>query len=351
MRRATGRAASLSKRERIARFCSRTGLIRLLEKIPPQPCLFVLSYHHVGRAEESLYDPDMYSATVEDLDDQVSYLKSRFHLASLEEVRELLIRRSAWRQSMVLLTFDDGYLDNYTLAFPILKSHGVQGIFFLATSFVGTRRLPWWDRIANLIRRTAKARLSLRYPARTDLDLAEDGVERAIRRANDLCKSPATESSERFLAELAEACEVAPAEEGPERQFLDWQEAEQMMRQGMAIGSHTHRHELLSTLTDAEEYDEVTTSRDILRERLGADVFAIAYPVGSPTSFSSRTCANIRRAGYEMGFSFYGGINLPSGTHPLDIRRVNVGRDLSPSLFRLETTVSLLPRWPPRRAR
>jgi len=57
------------------------------------------------------------------------------------------------RDTRVLLTFDDGYRDNYDLAFPILRSHGVQGVFFLPTTFIGTDAIAWWDEIANLIQR------------------------------------------------------------------------------------------------------------------------------------------------------------------------------------------------------
>src|ERR1043166_4490896 len=59
-------------------------------------------------------------------------------------------------RSSVLLTFDDGYLDNYTLAFPVLRSHGVQAVFFLPTAFIGTAHLPLWDVIGYVVRQTRK---------------------------------------------------------------------------------------------------------------------------------------------------------------------------------------------------
>jgi peptidoglycan/xylan/chitin deacetylase (PgdA/CDA1 family) len=326
----------------MARCCGRAGLIRLLEKIPPSPSLLVLTYHRIGRPEESLYDTNLISATPEAFEEQLSYLKSRFHIASLEEVRQLVRRPGAWRHRMVLLTFDDGYLDNYTTAFPILRSHGLEATFFLSTSWVGSRHLPWWDRLAYLIRHAARRRVSFHGLIPAELDLSRDDLEPVIQQAATFCKSPALSSIPLFLDRLAEACGIEAPAEAPERLFLDWSEAEDMLRGGMAIGSHTRSHGLLARLSGAEEDDEVSGSRAVLRHRLGGDVVALAYPVGSPSTFSARTYASLDRAGYELGFSFYGGVNLPSAVQPFNIRRVNIGRDLSFPLFRLWTVLSTI---------
>jgi peptidoglycan/xylan/chitin deacetylase (PgdA/CDA1 family) len=63
-------------------------------------------------------------------------------MATLEEALAML-DGEAPRGTSVLITLDDGYLHNYTLAFPILRRHGVQSVFFLPTAFVGTGKLPW----------------------------------------------------------------------------------------------------------------------------------------------------------------------------------------------------------------
>jgi peptidoglycan/xylan/chitin deacetylase (PgdA/CDA1 family) len=323
----------------VARLCRWTGLIRLAERAHQTPSLLVLAYHRIGHPELCPYDTDLFSATPEDFEEQVAYLKSRFHVVSLTEVRQLVGHPAKWRHSMALITFDDGYIDNYTVAFPILSRHGLEGSFFLPTGFVGTRRLPWWDGIAYLVRQSVKSRISIRHPLSIDLDLSRGAREAAVRRAIALCKLPSTTSTSRFLDLLAEACGVEVPVEAPERLFLDWSEAADMLRHGMAVGSHTQSHELLRRLSGEAEYDELSGSRDILRRRLGGEVTAIAYPVGSLTSFSSRTCTNAERAGYDLGFSFYGGINLPAEVKRFDLQRVNIGRELSLPLFRLRTTV------------
>lgn len=341
--------AKLSKKERLARFCRGSGLTRALEALPRRPFLLILNYHRVGAPEECRYNSELFNATVESLDEQVSHLKSRCHVATLEEVVEIVGKqqgkRRRWRHGMALITFDDGYLDNFTQAFPILRSHGVQGTFFLPTSFIGTLRIPWWDAIAFLIKASSCRKIRLRHPYALEIDLCEQGIQATTRQIvrvyQSVRSSPGFDSGE-FLAALAESCGVELPEPAPERLFLDWREAAEMLRSGMAIGSHTQSHEILAGLSDEEEEREIRGSREELRRRLGFEAEAFSYPEGLPSSFLPRTCAALERAGYRIAVSYYGGINRPGDVRPFDLRRIEIGADHSLARFRLGTAVTTL---------
>src|SRR5580658_6908786 len=162
------------KRELLARLCYKAGLTRVLEALPQRRTLIILNYHRIGNAEETLFDSGVFSATAEQFDSHIAYLKRRFHMATLEEVFAI-VGGGALRGPSVLITFDDGYLDNYTLAFPILRTHGVEAVFFLPTAFIGTGKLPWWDVIAYMIKRSVKKRIHLEYPEPLNFDLIDEG--------------------------------------------------------------------------------------------------------------------------------------------------------------------------------
>ncbi len=81
----------------------------------------------------------------------------------------------------MLITFDDGYLDNYEVAFPILRSHGVQGVFFLVTDIIGSCNVPWWDHIAYVMNTARQRRFSLRYPVDLAVDIDETGMKNSLR--------------------------------------------------------------------------------------------------------------------------------------------------------------------------
>ena len=325
------------KRELLARMCSRTGLTRILEALPQRRALIILNYHRIGNADQTPFDSGVFSATAEQFDSQIAYLKRRFHMATLEEVFAMM-GGDAPRRTSVLVTFDDGYLDNYTVAFPILRSHGVQAVFFLPTAFIGTGKLPWWDIIAYLVKRSVKKHIRLEYPKPETFDLAVDGGKRVSMEILRLFTDTAVKDSERFLADLQRASEVSRPEGQTERCFLNWDEARDMQQHGMAFGSHTHSHEILAKLSPELQQEEVRHSREILERELNRRVDILAYPVGLKHCFSSDTVRSLEESGYRAAFSFYGGSNRAGEIRPFDIRRYGVA-DPSFARFRLQTTL------------
>jgi peptidoglycan/xylan/chitin deacetylase (PgdA/CDA1 family) len=326
------------KREFVARACARTGVTKVLESLPQRGVLIILNYHRVGNAAETPFDSGTFSATPEELDSQLGYLKRRYEMATLEKV-VAMVNGDAPPRASVLITFDDGYLDNYTLAFPVLRRHGVEGVFFLPTAFIGAGKVPWWDAIAYMIKRCRKQSIHLDYPQPATFDLKNEGAARVSMQILHTFIQPAVEDSARFIAELEEACETPRPEGSAERLFLNWEEAREMQRHGMAFGSHTHRHDILSKLSREQQRDELHQSREILERELKRRVDTLAYPVGQRHCFSTETAEALKETGYRAAFSFYGGLNRPGEMQPFDICRYSVG-DQSYARLRLQTSLA-----------
>jgi peptidoglycan/xylan/chitin deacetylase (PgdA/CDA1 family) len=325
------------KQELLARICSRTGLTRVLESMPKRRGLIILNYHRIGNADETPFDSGVFSATAEQFDSQITYLKRRFHISTLEEALAVM-GGDATQGTSVLITFDDGYMDNYTLAFPILRSHGVRAAFFLPTAFIGTGKLPWWDVIAYLVKHSAKEAIHLKYPEPVNFDLRGGGRKHASVQILRLFTQLAVKDPEKFITELEKTCELSRPSGTVERCFLNWDEAREMQQQGMAFGSHTHSHEILTKLPPDLQREEVRHSRKILEHELNRRVDTLAYPVGLKHCFSADTISALKQTGYRAAFSYYGGSNRTGETRPFDIRRYGVG-DLSFARFRLQTTL------------
>ena len=122
-----------------------SGAASMLSVLPAKDSLLVLTYHRIGDHENDPFDPGIFSATGDQFDEQISDLKRNHSLVTLEEALEFVdgtIKEKACR-CRVLITFDDGYPDNYEIAFPIFRSHGVQGVFFLCTGIAGSDYIPW----------------------------------------------------------------------------------------------------------------------------------------------------------------------------------------------------------------
>ena len=327
------------KRELVARALFWSGAAALMRTLTERDVLLVLNYHRIGNPQDDLFDPGVFSATADQLDAQIAFLKRHFSVVSLDETLAFVggADKSRAPRCRILITFDDGYLDNYQLAFPVLRSHGVQGVFFLATDMVGSCFVPWWDRIAYLMKTAAQRRFSLRYPAELAVDIEGNGMNRSLRDVLQLYKRPENSDSDRFMSELRE---VSAGSDPPAtlRRFLDWQEAREMIDGKMAIGSHTHSHEVLSQLGVEGQRHQLAHSRAQFKEHLGIDVDTLAYPVGGVDCFTEQTQHVARETGYRAAFSFYGGTNARNATRPYDVRRVGVS-DQSWPRFRVQASI------------
>lgn len=311
----------------------------MLSQLTAKNSLLVLNYHRIGNPDDDLFDPGVFSATADQFNDQISYLKRHLSPVTLEESLPFIdgSLKGNGRRCRVLITFDDGYLDNYEIAYPILRSHGMQGVFFLATSMVGSCHVPWWDHIAYLVKTARSRRFSLRYPADLAVDIDENGLTQSLRAILRSYKRPDNANPARFIRELAEETKGEDPP-GTLRRFLNWDEAREMTRGGMAIGSHTHSHDVLSQLQPDQQYEELSKSRAILKNKVGVDAEVLAYPVGSKTSFTNQTQKAAQDAGYQAAFSFYGGTNMQGKTFPYDVARIGIG-DQSWNRFRVQSAV------------
>lgn len=330
------------KRELLARWLHRTGLVWLASRLHATHSLLVLTYHRIGDPSATPFDPGVYSATADEFHDQMAYLRKTADIVTVDEALACLdgAPTAGRPRCRALVTFDDGCIDNYEVAFPILRSLGIQGLFFLISGMAGTGAIPWWDRIAYILRTATRSAFPLTYPAGLAVDTQSHGFHTSLRLILQLYKRPDNADGERFIAELRAACggQEPPASS---RIFLDWDEARAMIAGGMAIGSHTHSHPVLSQLSDEQQLQELVGSRRILAEQLRAPIDTIAYPVGARSAFTPKTQELARQAGYRAAFSYYGGINLPGRTPRFDVARQNVGGQ-SPNRFAMQVQVAQL---------
>lgn len=326
------------KREVIAKTFARFGITSVLEAMPKRRLLMILNYHRVGNADETPYDSGTFSCTAEQFDWQIGYLKRNCRFATLAETLEILDGRMEISRPTVLVTFDDGYIDNYKIAFPILRQHNVKGAFFLPTAFVGTGRLPWWDVIAYIVKHSRSETFCLEYPERRRFDLTREGANSCIMRILKLYTQSTMQDQVRFMEGLEQACDSLRPSSCADRCFLSWDEAREMRGAGMAFGSHTHTHEILSKISTERQREELLVSREILEHELGDAVDTLAYPVGALETFSPDTIRTLCDTGYRAAFSFYGGFNKPGQMQPFNLLRVGVDVQSSARL-RLQTAL------------
>lgn len=315
----------ISKRDRLAQQFSRFGILRLLEGLALRRGLLVVNYHRIGNCENNQFDDGVFSASAEAFETQVVYLRKHFRLLTLPELLEFSQTGFQFPEPCALITFDDGYRDNFDLAFPILRKHNASAVFFVPTDYIENPHLPWWDHIAYVVKTTKCHTLTLKTNPPVTIDLTTTSRKNAIFQILCAFKNANKANEAGFLSQLEEVAEVQVDRTALGRElFMSWSDLRQMVAAGMSIGSHTHTHQILAQLSETEQRHELKLSKEILEERLRQPADSISYPVGGLDKFTSTTKRLCKELGYQAGFSFYGGINRPRQTDAFDIKRMGV---------------------------
>jgi len=293
------------KKKAVAGIFQYSGLFSLLRKFPSHS-LVVLNYHRIreNMHQSSRFDDDVFfGPDAETFQAQMKWLKSNSDvLSECDLLSCLTCMKFPARPSLV--TFDDGYEDNYSIAYPILRALQVPAIYFIATEMVESRQLRWWDLIAYCVKQTRKREISLlgeKYA------IQPGGLE-CIRVLHAVMKKRKAAETAHLIEELFSICDVEfPSLDLQSREIMTWDQIKEVDRNGISIGAHSHQHKVLSTMTKEDQYEDLAICKKLLEERLGRTVRTLAYPVGAPDAFSETTMAAARAAGFEIAFSYMGG--------------------------------------------
>jgi peptidoglycan/xylan/chitin deacetylase (PgdA/CDA1 family) len=335
------RAAEFFDRARIPRV-----LLSLRRMTGVSPWITILTYHRVAPASAAGdFEDGTVDVTPEAFDVHLAFAKQWFDIIGMDDLLAFA-RGGSLPPNPILFTFDDGYRDNLTTALPLLQKHGARATFFISTTYVGERRLFWWDRLSYMVKRSTRERIEIQYPAPAAFPLTS-AVER--RRAFCGLRRFLTEHVGidlwRFLDEVAEATGVTLSRED-ERRFaadmiLTWDDVKALRAAGMDIQSHTCDHYILSTLRAAGLRTQLAKSREILEGVLKEPVRALSYPVGRGV-VTEEIRAEMKRAGYELGFTNASGINHRRDFDPLAVHRIALDIDSPNSYFRSVMAVPYL---------
>lgn len=331
---------TFSKRHLLAKTLDLTGVGRALRSVHAWEGILILNYHRIGDGGRSMFDHNLWSADEEEFEQQVSLLARRFDVIGLPDLERAL---SDSHGRYVMITFDDGYRDNYSSAFPILKRHGVPATFFLTTGFLDRPQVPWWDEIAWMVRSSTISELKASQWLATTLNLDETNRERAISRLLSIYKKLPGEEAPEYVEWLASALETGRCPQGlADELWMTWDMVREMEANGMSFGGHTVTHPILANLSSEQQEWEVAECQNRLTRELGHPADSFSYPVGGRSSFNIFTRMALAQHGFRWGFTYTGGLCRPGHTDLLAINRAAVEVDVDGPLFRAMTTLPQL---------
>ncbi len=303
--------------------------------------LAVLCYHGViSRRRNDWQDLFTFLVDVSEFTAQLEYLCKHFTPLSASELCEGLLGNRPWPGNPVVITFDDGYRNNVTLAAPILKKMGVPAIFHLTTAYLGSPSILWTTEMRLRVLDWPEPEIACTL-GRYDLRSCGPDRRRRLGVANQLveqCKRASLETREQLLVLLRSKTEALPSLYDEEAHaFMDWQEARWLATQGFELGSHTVSHPVLTSLAAEAVESELRQSRQKIETEAGAPCRFLAYPNGGPEDYSAEVMRWAERAGYQAAFSVE---DRHAGERPLRwaIPRLRVYHGMPGNIFRAKVS-------------
>ena len=226
-------------------------------------------------------------------------------------------------ENAVAITFDDGYRDNYTNAFPILRELSLLATVFLATDAVDDNRLMWHDRVFDAFHRTRVDGLvfdGTELPL-TDLDEKHEALANVLAVLRSSTPSKRDESIDSLLERLGV---TSPPGEGWDK--LAWDHVREMNDNGIRFGAHTLDHRGLSHVSEDEARRQIRDSKARIESELGATITDFAYPNGRAIDFDAGTKRILNEEGFHCAATTVAGAN-DSKSDPLALRRVGMWGD------------------------
>lgn len=293
----------------------------------------ILSYHRVGI--ETQLPTDVPLTTPADFEKQVIYLLRRYQLMSLAGVGNALHRGTSIPPNAAVITFDDGYRDNYLHAYPILKKYGVPATIFLATAHIDDGNPFWWDRVSYAIHNTVQEKLEMGRLGTYHLKSTADRWQ-AVRTLDIRLKKLLDDEKNLAIEEMVRKLGMDVPKTMARDMILVWDEVREMAKNGIAFGSHTVHHPTLIGLPPEQTRQEIVESKRRIEEKVDQPANTFAYPDGREGNISDGIKAILSENGFVCAVYALPNKLVSPGADPYGLARVSPKWDFT--TFRLSVS-------------
>jgi peptidoglycan/xylan/chitin deacetylase (PgdA/CDA1 family) len=259
-----------------------------------KPQLTIIMYHRVDTSKEN-WSVDAIDTSI--FEKQIKYLKKTHKIYSLENFAQDLLEKKNLPKRVAVITFDDGYKDNYTNAFPILKKYKIPATIFLTTGHIETDKLFWWDKLGYILLNLKQKKINL-----NDFGVIKPSLLKKRRDAFNeiMAKIGATpeEKKQELIKELENIFNQDLLKEIGKNKTLTWDEVKEMSENNIDFGAHTVNHPILTKISLKQAEFEISQSKKDIEKRLNKPIKTFSYPNGLASDYNTEIIDILKKYGF-----------------------------------------------------
>lgn len=280
--------------------------------------LYISMYHYTRDLKHSRY-PEIKGLDQSLFRQQIEFMKGNFNFVSMEQVIDAVEGKFSLPDKALLLTFDDGYIDNYTVAFPILEEYGVQGSFFIPGKTFTTHQLLDVNKVHYILASTDIKTLvgdlkeimdyyrgqEYDYPPTDELwneyaiGNRFDGKDIVF--VKRILQTVLPEKlRNQISSDLFERYVCISEEQLAYELYMTEEQIRTMKRHGMFIGCHGYDHYWLGNLSQEQMKQDISMALDVIDEFIDRRHWVMNYPYGN---YSQAVLDYIRSQGACVGLT------------------------------------------------
>jgi peptidoglycan/xylan/chitin deacetylase (PgdA/CDA1 family) len=236
----------------------------------------ILGLHRVVEARSLLEDNRMLEITPAFLEQTIlKYKAAGYRIVSLDEIQRQIEIQKREKCRFVCFTFDDGYADNYELAYPVFKKYNCPFTIYVTTDFPDQKALLWHYHLQDILLENEKLQFNgIEYDC-SDLKMKNH----TFRKIRELLF---TSNAEMTLDALEQLFKDHADVVKHDVKALTWEQISDLATDPLCtIGAHTVSHPALTTLSDEEIRNEMSEGKKKIEEKIKKPVKHFAYPFGN----------------------------------------------------------------------
>ncbi len=286
--------------------------------------LYIIMYHYVRNLRNSRY-PNIKGLDYVSFGNQITWLMKHFNLVRMEQVIATIKREYTLPEKAVLLTFDDGYIDNYTYVLPVLEEFGIQGSFFIPGKTFAEHKLLDVNKIHHILACADIKNLVADVTERMDY---YRGSEYDYATTDELWDQYAVENRfdtkevifvkrilqtvlpepvrNKISSDLFKKYVDVSEEQMAHELYMSKEQIRTLKRHGMFIGIHGYDHYWLGNLSQVQMREDISKALDTMEEFIDRKCWVMNYPYGN---YNKNVLAYIKAEGACIGLTTEVGIS------------------------------------------